>query len=175
MGHLSVPWLIPDKNKIVTWHSNALHLSIMPHMPLCLWHKSALWKWNKARWKSCSWTSMCSSSEHSWYCAIKMKTGIFAQVSLLIILITAITSMWLTVGESLRWIIFDAWLWWCTVWVLTDIQHMKMGGGQNRQPNSSHKINLQASSWTLVWGKKAKLAMINWAKIGMELVLQSFV
>lgn len=28
---------------------------------------------------------------------------VFAQVSLLIILITAITSMWLTVGESLRW------------------------------------------------------------------------
>lgn len=47
------------------------------------------------------WINILSGLEPGWYHAIKMISQfVFAQVSPLIILITAITSMWLTVGES---------------------------------------------------------------------------
>lgn len=53
------------------------------------------------------WISTRSRPEAGCYDAIKMTTQfVFAQVSLLIILITAITSMWLTVGVSLTRILF---------------------------------------------------------------------
>lgn len=111
---------------------------------------------NEASWSSFFWISICSRSEPGWYHAIKMTTQfVFAQVSLLIILIAAITSMWLTVGESLRWIPFGGMIIMMHVVRFRDKQHTIISEEKEKTgPSGCAKIKILDIIWTITAQKR---------------------